>query len=93
MWNKRISTGLLNRWLGIVLERHPPPLVKGKRIKIRYITQSKSRPPTFIIFSSRADNLPLIYVRYLVNDLRNYFKLPGIPIRVNLRKGNNPYVD
>lgn len=92
LWNKRISTGQLNRWLQHVTERHPPPLAGHMRIKIKYITQIKTRPPTFALFASKAEELPDTYVRYLQNSLRDDFKLPGIPIRIQVRSGKNPYV-
>ena len=90
-WNRRIPTGRLNRWLEDVCESHPPPLASGRRIRLRYMTQAKARPPTFIIFASRPKGLPDSYVRYLVNSLRETFELPGIPLRIHLRKGKNPY--
>jgi len=90
-WNRRISTPDLNRWLQEALSRHSPPAVSGRRIKIRYITQPSTRPPTFIAFCSRAEDLPKSYLRYLMNSLRQAFKLPGVPLRFNLRKGDNPY--
>jgi len=90
-WNRRIPTGRLNRWLEGVCENHPPPLAAGRRIRLRYITQAKARPPTFIIFASRPDGLPESYSRYLINSLRDTFGLPGIPLRIHLRKGKNPY--
>ena len=91
-WNKRISTSKLNRWLEEALEQHPPPaLDRGRRIRIRYATQVKARPPTFVLFTSKPDQLPESYVRYLVNSLRETFTLPGVPIRVHLRAGKNPY--
>ncbi len=90
-WNSRIATGELNRWLGYMTEGHPPPAVNGKRIRLRYMTQAKTRPPTFAIFSSRADKLPASYTRYLANGLRDDFGLEGVPIRIFLRKGDNPY--
>ncbi|MEM0908579.1 MAG: ribosome biogenesis GTPase Der, partial [Pseudomonadota bacterium] len=90
-WSTRISTGRLNRWLEGALTRHPPPAVAGRRIKIRYMTQAKSRPPTFVAFCSRPDALPAAYERYLVNGIRETFDLPGVPIRLNLRRGDNPY--
>jgi GTP-binding protein len=92
-WSTRISTGRLNRWLEAALARHAPPAVAGRRIRIRYITQAKSRPPTFVAFCSRPDALPDAYRRYLVNGIRETFDLPGIPIRLNLRKPDNPYAD
>ncbi len=93
VWNIRISTGALNRWLTDMTEGHPPPAVNGKRIRLRYMTQARTRPPTFAVFSSRADRLPTSYARYLANGLRDDFGLEGIPIRIYLRKGNNPYAD
>jgi GTP-binding protein len=92
-WNKRVSTSRLNRWLETVLERHPPPAVSGRRIKIRYATQAKTRPPHFVVFCSRPEALPESYSRYLVNDLRDRFGLVGIPVRLSLRGGDNPYHD
>jgi len=93
LWNKRISTGALNRWLEGILDHHPPPLSSGRRIKIRYMTQAKTRPPTFVVFVSKTDALPESYNRYLVNALRDDFELPGIPIRLHTKKGKNPYAD
>ena len=90
-WNRRIPTGQLNRWLEGVLESHPPPLAAGRRIRLRYMTQAKARPPTFVIFASRAKGLPDSYLRYLVNSLRETFELPGVPLRIHLRAGKNPY--
>jgi GTP-binding protein len=92
-WNKRISTSKLNQWLMMMTERHPPPIKSGRRIRIRYITQAKTRPPTFIIFSSKSTDLPEAYKRFLVNGIREEFDLPGVPIRILARKGNNPYVN
>jgi len=91
IWNRRIGTSALNRWLADALERHPPPLASGRRVKLRYMTQAKSRPPTFVIFTSRPDALPDAYTRYLVNGLREAFDIPGVPVRLILRKGENPY--
>lgn len=90
-WNKRIPTGSLNRWLDAMNERHPPPAVGGRRIKLKYLSQSKTRPPTFYLSCSRADALPDAYRRYLVNGLRKDFDLPGVPIRLMLRAEKNPY--
>ena len=90
-WNKRVATSRLNRWLLGMVERHPPPAVSGRRIKLRYLTQSKARPPTFVAFCSRPEALPAAYTRYLVNALRKDFELPGTPIRLVLRKGDNPF--
>jgi GTP-binding protein len=92
LWNKRITTGQLNRWLQHVTQYHPPPLAGHSRIKIKYLTQIKTRPPTFTMFASKADELPDTYVRYLQNALREDFKLPGIPIRIQVKSGKNPYV-
>ena len=92
-WNRRVSTARLNRWLSNMVDRHPPPLNKGRRVRLRYITQAKTRPPTFACFCSQPDALPDAYVRYLVNGLRDDFGLPGVPIRFMLRGGRNPYVD
>jgi GTP-binding protein len=90
-WNRRLATGQLNRWLAGVLEHHPPPIAKGRRIQLRYITQVKARPPSFVVFASRPDALPDSYIRYLVNGLRAAFGLDGVPIRLNARRGKNPY--
>jgi GTP-binding protein len=91
-WQVRVTTAALNRWLGDMTESHPPPLGKhGRRIRLRYMTQAKSRPPTFIIFSNLADDLPESYARYLQNGLREHFDLPGVPLRILLRKRDNPY--
>ena len=72
-------------------ERHPPPLAAGRRVRLRYITQAKTRPPTFAVFTTRPTEVPESYNRYLVNSLRESFDLPGVPIRLNMRKTNNPY--
>jgi len=93
VWNQRVSTSKLNRWLEDVEQMHPPPLVRGRRIRLRYMTQAKSRPPTFVLFSSRGSEIPEDYKRYLMNGLRDTFDLAGIPLRLNVRTGNNPYVD
>ena len=91
LWNKRLPTHALNQWLREAVETHSPPAVSGRRIKLRYITESNARPPTFVLFCSRPKALPDSYVRYLVNSLREAFDLPGVPIRLHLRKGENPY--
>ena len=91
VWNRRLSTARLNRWLGAALEANPPPAVSGRRIKIRYMTQAKARPPTFVLFGNQLAGLPKSYTRYLVNGLRETMDLPGVPIRVVLRQGENPY--
>jgi GTPase len=90
-WNRRVSTPNLNRWLAEALARHSPPAASGRRIKIRYMTQASTRPPTFIAFCQRADAMPKSYVKYLTNSLREAFDLPGVPIRFNLRAGDNPF--
>ncbi|MCY1706349.1 ribosome biogenesis GTPase Der [Pannonibacter sp. SL95] len=91
VWNTRISTARLNRWLTGILAHHPPPAVQGRRVKLRYMTQAKTRPPHFIVFSSRPEELPESYTRYLTNNLRQKFEMPGTPIRLSYRKGDNPY--
>jgi GTPase len=91
VWNRRVATADLNRWLATVQQRHPPPLVAGRRLRLRYVTQVNTRPPTFVLFASKPSELPDSYRRYLVNALRREFDLPGTPIRMMLRKGNNPY--
>jgi GTP-binding protein len=93
IWNRRVTTGELNRWFEHALERHPPPLVDGRRLKLRYVTQAKARPPTFLAFGTRAERIPDDYSRYLVNSLRETFDLPGTPIRLQLRGTKNPFVD
>jgi GTP-binding protein len=93
VWNLRVPTSALNRWFEGALERFPPPLVEGRRLKLRYITQVKARPPTFALFGTRAEQTPDTYVRYLVNSLREAFEMPGVPIRLNLRGTDNPYAD
>ena len=91
VWNRRVTTAALNRWLATTQERHPPPLVEGRRLRLRYITQVNTRPPSFALFASRPGELPDSYRQYLVNALREEFDLPGTPIRMMLRKGKNPY--
>lgn len=93
VWNRRVPTGALNRWFEMMLERHSPPLVGGRRLKLRYMTQAKARPPTFILFGTRAEQLPEDYQRYLVNGLRETFDLPGTPIRLLLRGTRNPFAE
>src|SRR5277367_4285372 len=92
VWNKRLPTPVLNRWLAAIQAHHPPPLVGARRLRLRYITQANTRPPTFALFASKPAELPDSYRRYLVNALRQDFDLPGTPIRLMLRKGANPYV-
>jgi GTP-binding protein len=91
VWNRRVSTSALNRWLPEIIAAHPPPAVSGRRIRLDYITQAKSRPPSFVLFTSRAEAVPDAYRRYLVNALRENFDLPGTPIRLTLREKKNPY--
>jgi GTP-binding protein len=91
VWNTHISTAKLNRWLYATTESHPPPAVAGRRLKLRYMTQARMRPPSFILFASRPDALPASYQRYLVNDMREAFDMPGTPIRLWLRGGKNPF--
>lgn len=93
VWNRRLPTAELNRWFEQALARHSPPLVNGRRLKPRYMTQAKARPPTFVLFGTRAERLPEDYQRYLVNSLRETFDLPGTPIRLQLRGTRNPYAD
>lgn len=92
-WCARIKTGDLNRWLKYVTERNPPPSVAGKRIKPRYMAQIKARPPTVVLMASRGDQMPEQYKRYLVNAMREAFDLPGVPIRLIVKQGANPYAD
>ncbi len=91
VWNKRVTTNELNRWLEEVLSAHPPPAVSGRRIRLNYITQPKARPPSFVLFCNRAEAVPAAYQRYLVNALRDTFDMPGTPIRLTLREKANPF--
>jgi len=93
VWNRRVPTGVLNRWLDEVQQRHPPPAVRGRRVRLRYATQVKARPPTFAVFTTRPTALPKSYERYLINGLREVFEMPGTPIRLFFRKRENPYAD
>jgi GTP-binding protein len=90
-WSKRVSTGQLNRWFEDAVEKNPPPAPGGKRIKLRYITQVKSRPPSFVIFGTRVDQLPKSYERYLLNSMRRELQLGPIPLRLTMRAPKNPY--
>jgi GTP-binding protein len=90
-WNRRVPTPELNRWLAEALDRHNPPAARGRRIKIRFMTQPSARPPMFVAFCSQPEALPKAYVRYLANSLRATFDLRGVPIRFRLRKGDNPF--
>jgi len=90
-WNKRVPTASLNRWFEQAVDANPPPAVSGRRLKLNYITQAKARPPSFVLFCSRADAVPQSYLRYLFNSLREYFELPGTPVRISLREKANPF--
>ena len=92
LWRRRIPTAPLNQWLQEAIERHPPPLSGKTRVRLKYITQIKSRPPTFALFVSKPVDLPDSYLRYLVNSMRECLNMPGVPIRLLMRKGKNPYV-
>jgi len=92
-WSARVKTRDLNDWLQYVTQKHPPPAPDGKRIKPRYMAQMKTRPPTFVLMASRANEMPETYKRYLLNELREAFDLPGVPIRLVLRQGKNPFAD
>jgi GTP-binding protein len=92
-WTARVKTKDLNEWLHAQMERHPPPAVRGKRIKLRYITQIKARPPTFVLIASRADDIPESYKRYLVNGIREAFELNATPIRLIVKAAKNPFVE
>lgn len=91
VWNRRVSTSKINRWLSGVLQNHPPPAVSGRRIKLKFMTQPKSRPPHFTLFGNQLDALPESYKRYLVNSIRETFDLPGVPIRLSLKTSENPF--
>ena len=92
-WSRRVTTGELNRWFERAVETNPPPAPGGKRIKLRYITQVKSRPPSFVIFGTRVDQLPTSYERYLLNSMRRDLKLGPVPLRLTMRASKNPYDD
>jgi GTPase len=91
VWNRRVPTAALNRWFEQAVDANPPPAVSGRRLKLNYITQTKARPPSFVVFCSRADAVPESYLRYLVNSLRAFFDLPGTPVRITLREKANPF--
>src|SRR5580692_5178813 len=91
VWNRRVPTAALNRWFEQAVDANPPPAVSGRRLKLNYITQAKARPPSFVLFCSRADAVPQSYLRYLVNSMREYFELPGTPVRISLREKANPF--
>lgn len=92
-WNRRLPTAKLNQWLQHVVDQHPAPAVSGRRIRLKYMTQIKTRPPTFALFASQAGELPTSYTRYLINQMRQDFDLPGVPIRIYMRSAKNPFVD
>jgi GTP-binding protein len=92
-WSTKVKTKDLNTWLAMATQRHPPPSVSGRRIKPKYMAQTKARPPTFVLFATRAEQLPESYRRYLINSLRESFDLPGVPLRVSLRSTRNPFAD
>jgi GTP-binding protein len=91
VWNMRVPTAVLNRWFEQAVDKNPPPSVSGRRLKLNYMTQAKARPPSFVLFCSRADAVPQSYLRYLVNSLREFFELPGTPVRITLREKANPF--
>jgi GTP-binding protein len=91
VWNRRVPTARLNKWLERAAGQHPPPAVSGRRLKIKYATQVKTRPPGFVVNCSRPEALPESYVRYLANGLRETFDMPGVPIRIVLRSSDNPF--
>ncbi|HRM74395.1 MAG TPA: ribosome biogenesis GTPase Der, partial [Paracoccus sp. (in: a-proteobacteria)] len=95
VWNRRVPTARLNQWLGAMTEAHPPPAPGGRRIRLRYMTQVKTRPPAFVVMATHTDKLPDSYARYLVNGLRADFDMPGTPIRLTFRDQGtkNPYRD
>ena len=91
VWNRRVPTAALNRWFEQAVDANPPPAVSGRRLKLNYMTQAKARPPSFVLFCSRADAVPQSYLRYLVNSMREFFELPGTPVRISLREKANPF--
>ena len=93
VWNRRVPTAALNRWFEQAIQTNPPPAVSGRRLKLNYVTQTKARPPSFVVFCSRADAVPDDYRRYLINGLRETFDLPGTPIRLILREKENPFAE
>jgi GTP-binding protein len=92
-WSTKVKTSDLNEWLRMAVERHPPPMVNGRRIRPKYVAQTKARPPTFVMFASRAAAMPDSYRRYLINSIRQSFELPGTPIRLTVKAGANPFAD
>ncbi|HRH20615.1 MAG TPA: ribosome biogenesis GTPase Der [Brevundimonas sp.] len=92
-WSAKVKTRDLNDWLALAVQRHPPPAVDGRRIKPKYMTQTKARPPTFVLFANRASQMPDHYKRYLINSLRESFDLPGVPMRLTVKSGANPFAE
>jgi GTPase len=92
-WNKRVPTGILNRWFEAAISANPPPAPGGKRIKLRYMTQARNRPPTFVIFGNRTDELPASYARYLLNGIRRDLDFGAVPVRINFRSSKNPFAE
>jgi len=92
-WSTKVKTSDLNTWLRLAVERHPPPLAAGRRVKPKYIAQTKARPPTFMLFASRAASMPDSYRRYLINSIRQSFDLPGTPVRLIVKSSSNPYAE
>jgi GTP-binding protein len=92
-WSTKVKTSDLNTWLKMAVERHPPPLVGGRRVRPKYIAQTKARPPTFVLIATRASALPDSYRRYLVNSIRQSFDLPGTPVRLTVKSNKNPYAE
>ena len=90
-WSTKVKTHDLNDWLAMAIQRHPPPAVSGRRIKPKYIAQTKARPPTFVLFATRADQLPDSYRRYMINSIRQSFDMPGTPVRLTVKSGKNPF--
>jgi GTP-binding protein len=93
VWNMRVTTAKLNQWLATKTQAHPPPAPSGRRIKLKFMTQIKARPPTFMVSCSKPEDLPESYTRFLVNGLRQDFGMRGVPIRLDMRKGENPFAD
>jgi GTPase len=92
-WNKRVPTGILNRWFEAAISANPPPAPGGKRIKLRYMTQARNRPPTFVIFGNRTDEIPASYARYLLNGIRRDLDFGAVPVRINFRSSKNPFAE
>jgi GTP-binding protein len=90
-WNSRVPTGQLNRWFEEAVAANPPPAPGGKRIKLRYVTQARNRPPTFVVFGNRVDQLPDSYRRYLLNGIRRDLGFGAVPVRMNFRSSKNPF--